>query len=278
MSDQVQVVQKGSGPPVVLIPGIQGHWEYVSPAVDALSASFRVVTFSLCGERSSGLAYRTEAGLDNYVEQARAAMDRAGIDRAVICGISFGGLVALRFAAREPGRTAGLVLVSTPGPTWHLRPRHELYARAPLLFGPLFLAEAPRRIRAELRATFPCAADRRRFTRWQIAVLLRRPISPSRMAGRARLIAAADRDSDCARVAAPTLIVTGEASLERVVAVSHSAEYLPLIRDARLAILERTGHLGSITRPEAFATLVRDFCQDRELVPERGAPARQRTG
>src|SRR3972149_4425334 len=157
-------------------------------------------------------------------------MDRAGIDRAVVCGISFGGLVALRFAAREPGRTAGLVLVSTPGPTWHLRPRHELYARAPLLFGPLFLAEAPRRIRAELRATFPHPADR-----------LRRPISPSRMAGRARLIAAADRDRDCARVAAPTLIVTGEASLERVVAVSHSAEYLPLIRDARLPPPARAG-------------------------------------
>src|SRR3972149_3450488 len=187
-------------------------------------------------------------------------MDRAGIDRAVVCGISFGGLVALRFAAREPGRTAGLVLVSTPGPTWHLRPRYELYARAPLLFGPLFLAEASRRIRAELRATFPHPADRRRFTRWQIGVLLRRPISPSRMAGRARLIAAADRDRDCARVAAPTLIVTREASLERGAAASPSAESLPLIRDARLALLERTGHLGSITRPEAFAALVRGFC------------------
>ena len=34
----------------MLIPGIQGRWEYIGPAVDALASSFRVITFALCDE------------------------------------------------------------------------------------------------------------------------------------------------------------------------------------------------------------------------------------
>ena len=37
---------------VVLVPGIQGRWEYLAPAVDALAPSHRVITFSLRAEPS----------------------------------------------------------------------------------------------------------------------------------------------------------------------------------------------------------------------------------
>ena len=40
------VIDRGSGIPLVLVPGIQGRWEYLGPAVEALAASFRVVTSS----------------------------------------------------------------------------------------------------------------------------------------------------------------------------------------------------------------------------------------
>src|SRR6185369_774288 len=95
----------GSGPPLVIIPGIQGRWEYVRPAIEALAASFRVLTFPLCGERSSGLSMDPLRGFDNYAEQIAAVMAQANIHRATICGISFGGLAALRFAATHPEQT-----------------------------------------------------------------------------------------------------------------------------------------------------------------------------
>ncbi len=44
--------EHGSGPPLVLIPGIPGPWEYMRPAVEALAASYRVLTFSLGPECS----------------------------------------------------------------------------------------------------------------------------------------------------------------------------------------------------------------------------------
>src|SRR6478672_11370352 len=113
------IIDRGSGPPLVLIPGLQGRWEYMRPAVEALSASFRVITFSLAG-----------ADLDGLVQQATDALDRAEIDRATICGVSFGGLVAVRFAARQAPRCSALVLASPPRPALQLRRRHQVYLKA----------------------------------------------------------------------------------------------------------------------------------------------------
>src|SRR5207245_431316 len=115
------------------------------------------------------------------------------------------------------------------------------------------------RLWAELASAFPDSEARVRFLRSQLRVLLDAPLSFKRMAERARLISKANRVADCAKVTAPTLVVTGEPRLDRVVPVDSSIQYLRLIRDSRAVVLEHTGHLGSITRPDAFAAVVREF-------------------
>jgi pimeloyl-ACP methyl ester carboxylesterase len=59
-----------------------------------------------------------------------------------------------------------------------------------------------------------------------------------------------------ARVTVPVLVVTGEESLERVVPPRLTREYLSIWPHAQSATLARTGHLGLVTRPEDFATLI----------------------
>jgi pimeloyl-ACP methyl ester carboxylesterase len=255
----MKIVEQGTGPPLVLIPGLQGRWEYVRPAVDALSSAFRVITFPLCDEPSSDFEFDEGRGFDSYVEQVRAVLDHRRIDRAIVCGISFGGLIALRFAAAHADRTSALVLASTPGPGWHLRRRHEVYARLPSLLGPLFLAETPWRLRRELATAFPEHSTRLRFAGLQLRTLVRAPLSLARMACRARLIATIDAFAECARISAPTLIVTGERALDHVVSVDDSVGYVSSIRGARGVVLEHTGHLGWMTRPADFAAVVREF-------------------
>lgn len=253
------IIDRGSGPPLVVIPTLHGRWEYVKPAVDELSTFFRVLTFSLCDEPSSGADYDPARGLDTYVDHVRAVLEEKRLRRAVICGISFGGLMAVRFAATHPASTVALVLVSTPASGMRLRRRHQLYLRAPWILGPLLLAESPWRLRPEVRLALPDPEARRRFSRTMLKTLVARPVSPARMAARARLLTQLDVRSDCARIAAPTLVVTGEPGCDYVVPVSGSSEYVRLIPNARSVVLERTGHLGSITRPAAFAELVREF-------------------
>jgi pimeloyl-ACP methyl ester carboxylesterase len=220
------------------------------PTVAALSRWFDVRAISLRDDASS---------IDDYVRQLSDALDERGIERAVVCGVSFGGLVALRFAATHPARVRALVLASTPGPGFGLKPRHRLYARLPWIFGPLFLAESPWRLRREVAVALPDRRARWSF-RWSVlATLPRAPLSLSAMARRALLMGSGDVNADVARVTAPTLIVTGEQALDYVVPADGSAAYATLIAGARAVVLEDTGHLGTITRPDAFADLVNEF-------------------
>jgi 3-oxoadipate enol-lactonase len=255
----MDIVDRGRGIPLVLIPGVQGRWEYLRPTVEALARSFRVITFPLAGERGSGRSLDASCALDALCDQVVEVLDDRGLGQAVICGISFGGLGALRFAARHPERTSALVLVSTPGPDFHLSPRHHMYARLPWLFGPLFLAETPGRLRAEVNAAIPDLGERLRFAWRQAKTLVTAPLSLSNMAGRARLLGAFDPCSDCACISAPTLVVTGERALDRVVRVESTLQYLRSIPGARTAQLDRTGHVGYLTRPRVFVGAINDF-------------------
>ena len=255
------IVDRGRGTPLVLIPGIQGRWEWMRPAVDALAARCRVVTFSLADEPSCGAAFDEARGFRSYVDQVGAAMDQVGLARAAICGVSFGGLVAAAFAAHHPQRVSSLVLVSALPPTWSPDARVRFFLRAPRLLTPLFMLSSLR-----LHREIAAAADG--FARGIAASLrhmwttLGHMFSPARMARRVRLLSRADLREEIARVHVPTLVVTGEPSLDRVVPVSRTREYLGMWPHAREATIARTGHLGLITRPDEFARVVAAFVDE----------------
>ena len=50
-----------------------------APAVDALAKHYRVITFSLCDERTSPFPCDPAKAFENYVEQVDHALDRAGV-------------------------------------------------------------------------------------------------------------------------------------------------------------------------------------------------------
>jgi pimeloyl-ACP methyl ester carboxylesterase len=243
------IVDRGQGTPIVIVPSLQGRWEYLTPAIDALARAHRGITFSLPRANE----------LDHLVERVESVLDDRGLEHAAILGISFGGRVALRFAATRPDRTRALVMASVPGPRFRLKSSHRVYARYPRVFAPLFFAAMPGRVWTELAAAIPDARARRAFVRWQLRTFLRAPLSPAQMGARALLIDGINAAEDCARVTAPTLIVSGEPRLDFVVPSTGTVEYARLIRGAQSVTLQGTGHLGSITRPEAFAKAVGDF-------------------
>src|SRR6185295_7765993 len=102
----MNIIDRGTGTPVVLIPGIQGRWEWMGPAVDALSQRCRIITFSLADEPTSGARFDEAAGFWSYVEHVNDVLDAKGLRKATICGISYGGLIAAAFAARHTDRVS----------------------------------------------------------------------------------------------------------------------------------------------------------------------------
>jgi pimeloyl-ACP methyl ester carboxylesterase len=258
----MRIFDQGSGPTIVVVPGVQGRWEWMAPGLEALAAFGRVVSVSLCGEPGSGCALPPGATFDAHVAQLDSLLDRAGVEAAAVCGVSFGGWVALRYAARRPDRVVALVLVSAPGPRFRPDRRQARYLRAPWLTMPLFVAGTRRRLVPEIRAALPDRRERWRFTCAQLARIARAPMAPALMARRVRLALAEDFLADCTRVTAPTLVVTGEPDLDRVIPAASTREYLEAIPGARAAVVPRTGHIGIVTRPAAWASVVGGFVRE----------------
>ena len=255
------MLDQGHGPPLVVIPGVQGRWEWLRPALDALARNHRVISYTLAGDFGSGVRYDPALGFDNYVNQLDQVYRGAGLEQASLCGISYGGLIAMKYAAIMPRRVTSLVIVSSPAPGWTPTPQQQRFVRRPWVSAPLFVLTAPRRLFPEIRAAYPSWAARLGFSAVHAARVLAAPMIPSLMAGRVRLQQSLDFAPDCARVTAPTLVITGEEQLDRVVPAAVTRRYAQLIPGARLATIERTGHLGTVTRPDRFAELVGEHVQ-----------------
>jgi pimeloyl-ACP methyl ester carboxylesterase len=88
---------------------------------------------------------------------------------------------------------------------------------------------------------------------------LRYPALPHVMAARVRLLQTVDLGADCERVRTATLIITGAPELDHVVPVESTRRYLSCIPDSRYAIMENTGHTGSLLQPQRLAQIVGDF-------------------
>src|SRR5437870_7475855 len=144
------------------------------PAVDALATRCRVLTNSLPGEPGVELSGET-INFDGYVRYVDDLLDAANVRAAVICGVSFGGLIALRYAARRRDRVRALVLVSAPGPYWRPDPSLARYLRWPTLHSPLFAVRALGRFWPELRVTFPDLQNRLRFCSTTLSRVMKAP-------------------------------------------------------------------------------------------------------
>ena len=115
MSSAAHIEPGGDGrPAIVLLHGVGAMTQEMmaSGIVDALAADHRVIAFDRPGfgysERPRGRVW-TPAAQAVLLHQA---LDRLGATRPVIVGHSWGTMVALEMALRDPDRTAGLVLLS----------------------------------------------------------------------------------------------------------------------------------------------------------------------
>lgn len=129
----------GRGLPIVLLHGLASSsyiWNLVAPL---LSDRFRVVALD---QRGHGRSERPDDdfGFATYVDDLARALDRLGFERAIVVGHSWGGNIAVQFAADRPERAAGLALVdggflelsARPGWSWE---RVEQELAPPVLDG-----------------------------------------------------------------------------------------------------------------------------------------------
>jgi pimeloyl-ACP methyl ester carboxylesterase len=169
---------------------------------------------------------------------------RTTTGRAVVCGVSMGGYVALAVAARHPARVAGLILVGTRADRDSedvRRGRLEAATAIELGQGDAFLdgmlprlthPDAPGEVAARVRA-------------------IARAQDPTAIAGALRALGnREDRSGQLAGMGMPALVIHGADDVPIPVDVAQRmAAALP---DARLVVIPGTGHLAPLERPEEF--------------------------
>jgi pimeloyl-ACP methyl ester carboxylesterase len=243
----------GDGPPLILVPGMAGGFELLGPLARLLSSQFRVISYQLRGEDNC-FALRRPFDLQDLVADLSEFLDWLRLENPTILGVSFGGVLALEFAARYPYRLDKLV-VQGVGARYEkglfqqvastVLNRFPLPSDNPFVnqfFNLLFGARQDNDALFEF-VTRQC---------WQT--------DQSVMAHRLRLVESFDMDRKLRRIRVPTLVMAGERDvLVSSRSLSLLCEGLP---HARFVRLPSAGHLAFVTRPSLVAQKVTEFLQD----------------
>jgi pimeloyl-ACP methyl ester carboxylesterase len=250
-----------TGRTVVLVHGFAASLHAWEPWVQRLAPDYRVITLDLAGH---GLT-RTPAGYQISTEGQLAIVDAVtrnlGVERFVLGGNSMGGAVAWNYALAHPDRLQGLVLVDAAG--WPVEGKRE---GSPLAFKLLANPVG----RAVLKSI-----DLRDITERGLKTayvdetlvndaLISRYVDLAMAPGRRELILNGQSrprqpvtKATFAKIAAPTLVMTGEA--DKVIPAEASRGLAGAIPGAKLITYPGVGHVPMEQVPERSAQDVKAF-------------------
>ena len=113
---RLHVDDGGSGGlPVVFIHSFAGSGEHWTGQLDHLRPHRRAVAFDLRGHGLSEARADGDTAIEDLGSDVGTVVDGLGLERVALVGHSIGGLAAIAYAAADPDRVAGMLLVGTPG-------------------------------------------------------------------------------------------------------------------------------------------------------------------
>ena len=230
-----------SGTPILFLHGVGSDKSVWRPQLDHFGASRRAIAFDYPGYGES--QFRAGATRDDYAAAVLAGMDSLGVDRAHVCGLSLGGVVAIALYAAAPERCASLIIADS----FAIHPQGEaIYERgvaasvdmrglATARVGALLISEEPR---AEVIDTMAA-------------------IDPEAYRIGARAVWQADQRERAAAIRVPTLILCGEE--DAITPPALSKELASLIPGSRLKLIAGASHLDNLDKPREFDAAIDDF-------------------
>ncbi|WP_375755777.1 alpha/beta fold hydrolase [Corallococcus exercitus] len=236
---------EGAGDVVVFSHGLLWSTRLFDPQVEALRGRFRCIAYDHRGQGQSDVPPESVIDMETVYADAVAFLESLRLGPVHFVGLSMGGFVGMRLAARRPDLLRSLVLLETsadPEPPANV-PRYtalNLIARyvglapvtAPvmrIMFGTSFLTDPGR---AEERALWRARlkGNRRDIYRAVNGVMKRKAIA-----------------DELPRILTPTLVIVGEE--DRATVPAKSERIHSLIPGSKLVRLSRGGHSSSVEEP-----------------------------
>ena len=245
----------GNGTPIVFSHGLLFSGAMFEAQSRALSPRYRCIRYDHRGQgQSEDPGGRSHTIEESYAD-AVAVIEALGAAPCHFVGLSMGGFVGMRLAARRPELLRSLVVIDSSAdaePKENIG-RYRLLAAVarwvgiapivsqvmPILFSRTFLGDASRQVeRARWRRFL--GANRRTIVRAVLGVIEREGVA-----------------SELAAITLPTLVIVGE---EDVATTPEKAERIrDAIRGARLVRVAGAGHSSAIEQSEVVNMALADF-------------------
>lgn len=254
----------GEGPPVIVLHGGPGaHHDYLRPGFDVLANGRTLVYYDQRGGGQSAVERDVPVGWREQVADLEALRQVWGLERLVLAGYSWGGLLAMLYVTTHPDRVERMALVS-PAPAWRAA-REEFEQRfAERNLAPALQAERKALREGDLRERDPAAYQRRMFE-LSVVPYFADPskvggLTAFRVTGRTQQdVWASLGDYDLrpalARLEVPAVVLHGEEDAIPIAAARAAADALR----APFHAIPNCGHVPHVEAPEAFAGILEPF-------------------
>lgn len=253
---RIHYEQRGEGPETIVFShGLLWSGRMFRAQVAALSDRYRCVTFDFRGQGESAV---TAGGydMDTLTDDAAALITTLNLAPCHFAGLSMGGFIGMRLAARKPELLRSLILMETsadPEPAENIPKYRQLMSVArwvglrpvagrvmPIMFGAPFMRDSRRAAERREWQGYMAANNRAGIIRATEGVISRKPIY-----------------DELSRITLPTLIIIGDQ--DTATTPDHSARMRDAIAGAKLAPIPRAGHTSSVEEPEAVTAAIEAF-------------------
>ncbi len=236
--------------PLVLLHGVGSDKSVWRPQLDHFDAERRTVAVDFPGYGESD--FLGSPTLEDFAGAILGAMDALGIDRAHICGLSLGGVVAIELHHSTPARCASLILAHS----------FAVHPDGRAIYDQLIAASADMAAMALARVPLLVAAGTDRALCDHLAQTMA-AIDPAAFALAARAVWLADQRHRLSSIAVPVLVIVGAEDRVTPPALSHALA--AGIAHSCLVEIAGAGHLSNIEQPGVFNRAVDQFLSGIEL-------------
>ncbi len=243
-----------SGETIAFMHGLLWSAEQFAPQIEALRGSYRCIAWDHRGQGRSAPDHRNCIGMELVWQDAIAMIDRLVGGPVHLVGLSMGGFVAMRVAARSPERLRSLSLLETsadPEPLENVR-RYRLLNAVTRVVGPRALSSRVAPIMLG-RTILADPARRDHVARFNDIMTRRRDIWRA-VHG---VVDRAGCFDELARIRTPTQVLVGD---EDVATPRPKAERIvAAVAGARLVAIPRAGHSSPVEEPAVVTAALDEF-------------------
>lgn len=260
----------GPALPVIAVnggPGLSHVYMVQNDIWERIAQQHMVVFYD---QRGTGASKQMQPGapqsMDAQVADLEAVRKNLGLEKVVLVGDSYGGLLSMAYAAAHPEHVGKLVLSDSPGPSWksivHLLPDvfpdvQEQGAKEEQKLGPETEAAARAGLRNHFRMIFYSTEKRDAY----MAKMGDLGFEPAVSEAVSKATSDLDLTSKLPEFRFPTLILSGRYDMN--VAPLTAWRMAQAIPGAKIVFFEQSGHLPSYEEPDKYVSVLENFLNGR---------------